>query len=124
MARRAAEVAEHQRLLDERKAEEVRLRQRRAEEEERKLAQEERYGTLQARDRICSSTVPHAVSSWRSAPVTAPAHASSRRAERVRAGHDVQGGCDDAFGHGGRHGLRHVCGKHACDLGHRTCWLQ
>ena len=47
VARREAEIAEQERLLEERRLEEVRLRQRAAEEEEKKLAQEEAYNTLQ-----------------------------------------------------------------------------
>ena len=47
MARREAEIAEQQRLLEEAQAEEVKLRQKRAEEEEKKLAQEEAYSSLQ-----------------------------------------------------------------------------
>ena len=46
VARREAEIAEQQRLLEERRAEEVKLRQKRAEEEEKKLAQEEAYSSL------------------------------------------------------------------------------
>ena len=47
LAKREAEVREQQRLLEERKAAEVQLRQRKAAEEEKKLAQEEKYHSLQ-----------------------------------------------------------------------------
>ena len=46
VARREAELMEQQQLLEQRKAEEVKLRQRKAEEEEKKLAQEEKYSSL------------------------------------------------------------------------------
>jgi len=46
VARREAEIVQQQRELENQKAEEVQLRQKMAEEEERKLAQEEKYSSL------------------------------------------------------------------------------